>query len=105
MAPVDVVVVAPLAGARARFLTGLGLRTVDVEMKGRVVATRLEADPLGRTSVPGVWAAGSVVDPMAQLMASAASGLMTGAQVNADLVEEDLRSVMAARRSGSARAS
>jgi thioredoxin reductase (NADPH) len=105
VAPVDVVVVAPVAGARAGFLTGLGLRTVDVEMKGRIVATRLETDPLGRTSVPGVWAAGSVVDPMAQLMASAASGLMAGAQVNADLIEEDLQSVMAARRSGDARAS
>ena len=96
--PVDAAVVAPLAGARAGFLATLGLATVDVEMFGRVVATRLETDQFGRTSVPGVWAAGSVVEPMAQLMASAASGLMAGAQVNADLVEADLQAVLASRR-------
>ena len=89
--PVDAVVVSPLAGARAAFLDDLGLKTVDVEMMGRVVATRLDADPSGRTPVAGVWAAGSVVEPMAQLMASAASGLMAGAQINADLVETDLQ--------------
>jgi thioredoxin reductase len=101
--PVDAVVVAPRASARAGFLAGLGLGTVDIEMMGRVVATRLEADPLGRTSVPGVWAAGSVVEPMAQLMASAASGLMAGAQINADLVETDLRTALAARPAGLSR--
>ncbi|HEU4330090.1 MAG TPA: NAD(P)/FAD-dependent oxidoreductase [Lapillicoccus sp.] len=96
--PVEAVVVAPVAGARAGFLTTLGLATVDVEMAGRVVATRLETDQFARTSVPGVWAAGSVVEPMAQLMASAASGLMAGAQINADLVESDLAAVLESRR-------
>jgi thioredoxin reductase len=96
--PVDAVVVAPRAGARAGFLAGLGLETVDVEMGGRVVATRLEADPVGRTSVPGVWVAGSVVEPMAQLMASAASGLMAGAAINGDLIETDLQTALTARR-------
>jgi thioredoxin reductase (NADPH) len=103
--PVDAVVVAPRAGARAGFLAELGLATVDVEMKGRVVATRLETDPMGRTSVPGVWAAGSVVEPMAQLMASAASGLMAGAQINADLVEADLVAVLKVRRADAEKAS
>lgn len=96
--PVAAVVVAPRARTRAQFLVGLGLTTVDVEMKGRVVATRLETDPMGRTSVPGVWAAGSVVEPMAQLMASAASGLMVGSQLNMELIEADLQQVLAARR-------
>jgi thioredoxin reductase len=91
---VDAAVVSPRAGARAAFLEELGLETVEIEMMGRVVATRLDADPFGRTAVPGVWAAGSVVEPMAQLMASAASGLMAGAQINADLVEADLRTVL-----------
>jgi thioredoxin reductase len=91
---VDAAVVSPRAGARAAFLVELGLETVEIEMMGRVVATRLDADPFGRTAVPGVWAAGSVVEPMAQLMASAASGLMAGAQINADLVEADLRTVL-----------
>lgn len=97
--PLDAVVVAPRAGARAGFLAGLGLKTVDVEMMGRVVATRLETDAMGRTSVPDVWAAGSVVEPMAQLMASAASGLMAGVAINGDLVETDVQAVIAARRS------
>ncbi len=96
--PVDAVVVSPRAGARAAFLEELGLETVEIEMMGRVVATRLDADPLGRTAVPGVWAAGSVVEPMAQLMASAASGLMAGAQINADLVETDLRERIGSRQ-------
>jgi thioredoxin reductase len=96
--PVDAAVVAPRAGARAGFVAELGLETVDVEMMGRVVATRLETDPMGRTSVPGVWAAGSVVEPMAQLMASAASGLMAGAAINGDLIETDLQTALATRR-------
>ena len=96
--PVDAVVVSPQAGARAGFLGDLGLGTVEIEMMGRVVATRLEADPLGRTAVPGVWAAGSVVEPMAQLMASAASGLMAGAQINAELVETDLQERISSRQ-------
>ena len=91
---VDAAVVSPRAGARAAFLVELGLETVEIEMMGRVVATRLDADPFGRTAVPGVWAAGSVVEPMAQLMASAASGLMAGAQINADLVEADLLTLL-----------
>ena len=91
---VDAAVVSPRAGARAAFLEELGLETVEIEMMGRVVATRLDADPSGRTAVPGLWAAGSVVEPMAQLMASAASGLMAGAQINADLVEADLLTVL-----------
>jgi thioredoxin reductase (NADPH) len=96
--PVDAVVVSPRAGARAAFLENLGLETVEVEMMGRIVATRLAADPLGRTAVPGVWAAGSVVEPMAQLMASAASGLMAGAQINADLVETELQERISSRQ-------
>jgi thioredoxin reductase (NADPH) len=96
--PVDAVVVSPRAGARAGFLADLGLETVDVEMMGRVVATRLDADPTGRTAVPGLWAAGSVVEPMAQLMASAASGLMAGAQINAELVESELQERLLAGR-------
>jgi len=95
---VDAAVVSPRAGARAGFLDELRLETVEIEMMGRVVATRLDADPLGRTAVAGVWAAGSVVEPMAQLMASAASGLMAGAQINAELVETDLQQRLRARQ-------
>ena len=36
-------------------------------------------------------------------MASAASGLMAGAQINAELVETDLQTALAARRAGLSR--
>lgn len=47
-------------------------------------------DPSGRTSVPGVWAVGNVVDPAAVVVTSAAAGMKAAAMVNMDLIEEDL---------------
>jgi thioredoxin reductase (NADPH) len=46
---------------------------------------------MGATSVPGLWAAGNVTQPMATVVASAAAGQMVGAQVNAELAMEDAR--------------
>jgi thioredoxin reductase len=46
-------------------------------------------DPTGRTSVPGVWVAGNIADPMAQVVTSAAAGLTAGAAINMDLVTQD----------------
>ncbi|QBD76651.1 NAD(P)/FAD-dependent oxidoreductase [Ktedonosporobacter rubrisoli] len=49
-------------------------------------------DQLGRTSVPGVYAAGDTsLDAPAQLIIAAAAGSRAGAGVNADLVENDFR--------------
>ena len=45
---------------------------------------------MGATTVPGVWVAGNVVNPMAQVVIAAGEGTMTGAVVNADLVEEEI---------------
>jgi thioredoxin reductase len=47
-------------------------------------------DPTGRTSVAGVWAAGNVVDPRLQVIASAGAGSMAAIAINADLVGEDV---------------
>jgi thioredoxin reductase len=47
-------------------------------------------DSTGRTSVFGVWAAGNVVDPRAQVIASAGAGNAAAIAVNADLVQEDV---------------
>lgn len=55
-------------------------------------------DPTGRTSVPGVWVAGNVADPMAQVVTSAAAGLMAGAAINLDLVNEDVALAVATHR-------
>ena len=42
----------------------------------------------GRTSVPGVWAAGNVVDPRAQLISSAGAGASAAVLLNHDLIFE-----------------
>jgi len=46
--------------------------------------------------VPGVWAAGNVTDPFAQVGAAAAAGAFAGAQINADLVEQETQAAVAA---------
>ena len=55
-------------------------------------------DATGLTSVAGIWAAGNVSDPMAQVVTSAAQGLMAGAAINGDLVMEAARLAVAATR-------
>jgi len=51
----------------------------------------VDVDTTGRTSVPGVWAAGNIVDPRAQVITAAGAGSAAGIAMNADLVEEDVR--------------
>ncbi|GGI84681.1 thioredoxin reductase [Saccharopolyspora subtropica] len=50
----------------------------------------VRVDPTGRTSVPGVWAAGNVVDPAEQVVNAAAAGAKAAIALNADLIEADL---------------
>lgn len=47
-------------------------------------------DDTGRTSAPGVWAAGNVVDPRFQVITAAGQGPAAAIAMNADLVREDL---------------
>ena len=47
-------------------------------------------DAAGRTSLPGVWAAGNAVDPRAQVITAAGQGSAAAIALNADLVAEDL---------------
>jgi thioredoxin reductase len=58
-------------------------------MHGIVLARHVAADPVGRTSVPRVWVAGNVTEPMGQVVMAAAAGTRVGAMVNAELVTED----------------
>jgi len=51
-------------------------------------------DATGRTSVPGVWAAGNIVDPRAQVITAAGAGSASAIALNADLVDEDVRSAV-----------
>jgi thioredoxin reductase len=47
-------------------------------------------DPMGRTSVPGVWAAGNVANPRAQVITAAGEGSAAAIAINGDLVEDDV---------------
>ncbi|MFA6576907.1 MAG: NAD(P)/FAD-dependent oxidoreductase [Nocardioides sp.] len=47
-------------------------------------------DGTGRTSVPGVWAAGNAVNPRAQVITAAGEGSAAAIAINGDLVDEDL---------------
>ena len=48
-------------------------------------------DGTGLTSVPGVWAAGNVADPRAQVITSAGAGSAAAIAINADLVRRGRR--------------
>jgi thioredoxin reductase len=48
----------------------------------------------GRTTVPGVWAAGNAVDPRAQVITAAGAGSAAAIDINADLVEQDVRDAL-----------
>jgi len=66
-------------------LGGLG---VDVDAEGFAVVDRD-----GRTSAPGVYAAGNVVDPRASVIAAAGAASSAAMAVNAELVQEDVQRV------------
>ena len=85
----DVLVVFSRLEARAGYLAGMGIVPVDQCMGDVVYGTAVAADPTGATSVPGVYAAGNLTAPSAQVMAAAAAGLMAGAAINGDLVAEE----------------
>jgi thioredoxin reductase len=92
----DTLAVSTRMVARAGFLTGLGLVP---EEHPSGMGMHLPADPMGRSSVPGVWLAGNVTELHAQVGAAAAGGAFAAAQLNMDLVAEDTaRAVESLRR-------
>jgi thioredoxin reductase len=95
----DAVTVATRMVARAGFLGGLGLRAVE-HPSG--MGEHIPVDAMGRTDVPGVWAAGNVTDLGAQVGGSAAAGAFAAAQINFDLVTEETRAAVEGYREVSA---
>ena len=83
---VDALFVPPRFIPNSTMLVGLGC---DVDGDGWVTV-----DPTGRTSVPGVWAAGNIVDPRAQVITAAGAGSASAIAMNADLVDEDVRNAV-----------
>jgi len=95
--PREVLVVGPRFALRADFLADLGLRPVEHPTGAGV---HIPADATGRSSVPGLWLAGNVTDPSAQVGSAAAAGAWAAAQINADLVAEETRLAVEARVAG-----
>ncbi|WP_194819058.1 NAD(P)/FAD-dependent oxidoreductase [Nocardia sp. XZ_19_385] len=87
--PRAAIFVTPAFVPNAGLLRELGC---DFDENGWVIADRY-----GRTSVPGVSAAGNVVDPSAQVIVAAGAGSAAAGVLNGDLVEEDTRILVAAR--------
>jgi thioredoxin reductase len=69
-------------------LAGLGCAVDD--------AGFVTVDATGGTSSPGVWAAGNVVDPRAQVITAAGAGSAAAIAINADLVREDVERAVGA---------
>ncbi len=88
----DAVFVRPTFTPNSDLLTELGCETHD---NGWVVA-----DPTGRTSVTGVWVAGNAVNPRAQVITAAGEGSAAAIAINADLVEEDVKTAVRDFRAG-----
>jgi thioredoxin reductase len=66
-------------------LVGLGC---DVDEAGWVVTDA------GRTTTAGVWVAGNVANPRAQVITAAGEGSAAAIAINADLVDEDVRNAV-----------
>jgi thioredoxin reductase len=88
---VDVVFTAPRAVPNDALMRQLGARTVETTA-GPLIAV----DPRGATSVPGLWAAGNVVDPTLKIPTALGDGMAIGTHVNEALVAADLVMAVAA---------
>jgi thioredoxin reductase len=86
--PVDVVFTAPTLRPNDALLRSLGAATT---ADGSWVAV----DPDGRTSVPGVWAVGNVVEPRANVSYSLGLGSLIAGAINGDLVLDDIAHALA----------
>lgn len=88
---VDVGVVFTGPGLRARdaLLRSLGASTTESELGDWV-----DVDDDGRTSVPGVWAVGNVVNVRANVSVSLGLGSLVAGALNADLVADDIAALL-----------
>ncbi len=65
-------------------------RLLGAELYETPFGSFVKADETGRTSVPGVWAAGNVTGPNEQVVNAAATGYRAGVAINAELLMGDL---------------
>jgi thioredoxin reductase len=84
--PRDALFVPPRFVPNSHLLVGLGCA---IDADGWVAV-----DNTGATSLPGVWAAGNVIDPRAQVITAAGAGSAAAIALNADLVDDDVRNAV-----------
>jgi thioredoxin reductase len=95
LVPVDALAVAPRSVPRSSIVSGLGLEpTPHPSGMGEHIA----ADDTGLTPVPGVWVAGNLANPAANVLGSANAGAITAGAINADLINEETDAAVQARR-------
>jgi thioredoxin reductase len=82
----DVLFVPPRFVPNNELLVGLGC---DIDEDGWVVT-----GAGGRTSVRGVWVAGNVANPRAQVITAAGDASTAAIAINADLVDEDIQNAV-----------
>lgn len=88
---VDSIFLHPLPVPNDAVLRQLGVTTT--EQQG---VDWVSVDTEGRTSVPGLWAAGNVTSARTSVPIASAAGNLAGATINADLVAEEIRTAVAA---------
>ncbi|MFC9488068.1 NAD(P)/FAD-dependent oxidoreductase [Streptomyces hydrogenans] len=77
--------------AATRLVTRDGvLRRLGAELYETPFGSFVKVDDTGRTSVPGVWAAGTVTGPTEQVVNAAGAGYRAGTVINAELLMGDL---------------
>lgn len=88
----DAIFVAPTPAPQDELLRELGARTAPHERFG---GDWVAIDPTGLTSVPGVWAAGNVVNPMANVPLAMAAGVTAATAIDHSLIGEDVARAVA----------
>lgn len=91
--PCEALVVSPKPITESPLLQSLGLQQCGPAARS---SQYLKTDESGATAIAGVWAAGNITDPEAQVITAAASGAKAASAINADLVAEDTRQAVMA---------
>lgn len=90
----DALAISPRAAAHTGPLADLGLAA---EPHPSGLGDHVPSAPDGSTALAGVWVAGNVTDPIAQVVTSAAAGTTAAAAITRDLVDDEIaRSLRAA---------
>ncbi|AKU16651.1 NAD(P)/FAD-dependent oxidoreductase [Luteipulveratus mongoliensis] len=91
--PFDALAVATRMEVPTDLAHQLGVDLTELPGIGRHVTV----DEVGRSSVEGVWAVGNTADLKLQVINAAASGNLSGAMINMDLIQEEIAEALVQR--------